>query len=194
MGTKRQKFLSTGDVACYCEVTGTAVLKWIDAGKLPVFTTPGGHYRILKTDFRVFLEDYGMFIDDGFFGRERKRILIVDDEPAVVGFIEGTLRLEGDYELATAYDGFEAGHQLIAFQPDLIILDLMLPGVDGFEVCQRVKTNPDTQHVRILAVTGFATEENIEKALQAGADDYLEKPLKLEDLTVKVQQLLAPEQ
>lgn len=192
---KKERFLSTGDMANYCEVTSAAVLKWIDSGKLPVFTTPGGHYRVLRTDFRDFLTRHGMFIDEGFFGKSqgRKRILIVDDEPAVVAFIEEALRLEGDYDLATAYDGFEAGHQLAIFKPDLIVLDIMLPGMDGFEICRRLKTDPAMSHVKVLAVTGFATEENIEKILGYGADDFLAKPLKLADLKKKVHELLADE-
>jgi len=190
---KKERFLSTGDIANYCEVTSAAVLKWIDSGKLPVFTTPGGHYRVLRTDFRDFIARHGMFIDEGFFGKSqgRKRILIVDDEPAVVAFIEEALRLEGDYDLATAYDGFEAGHQLAIFKPDLIVLDIMLPGMDGFEICRRLKTDPAMSHVKVLAVTGFATEENIEKILGYGADDFLAKPLKLADLKKKVHELLA---
>lgn len=134
-----------------------------------------------------------MFVDEGSFGKghARKRILIVDDEPAVVSFIEGALRLEGEYEVSTAYDGFEAGHQLAIFEPDLIVLDIMLPGMDGFEICRRVKSDPRTSHVKVLAVTGFATEENIEKILQYGADDYLAKPLKLEELKRKVHELLS---
>ena len=190
---KKERFLSTGDMANYCEVTSAAVLKWIDSGKLPVFTTPGGHYRVLRTDFRDFITRHGMFIDEGFFGKSqgRKRILIVDDEPAVVAFIEEALRLEGDYDLATAYDGFEAGHQLAIFKPDLIVLDIMLPGMDGFEICRRLKTDPAMSHVKVLAVTGFATEENIEKILGYGADDFLAKPLKLADLKKKVHELLA---
>lgn len=192
---KKERFLSTGDIANYCEVTSAAVLKWIDSGKLPVFTTPGGHYRVLRTDFRDFLTRHGMFIDEGFFGKSqrRKRILIVDDEPAVVAFIEEALRLEGDYDLATAYDGFEAGHQLAIFKPDLVVLDIMLPGMDGFEICRRLKTDPAMSHVKVLAVTGFATEENIEKILGYGADDFLAKPLKLADLKKKVHELLADE-
>jgi excisionase family DNA binding protein len=189
---RRQRFLTTGDIASYCEVTSAAVLKWIGSGKLPVFTTPGGHYRILRTDFRNFLLYHGMFIDEGFFGkgRGRKRVLIVDDEPTVVTFIEGALLLEGKYELATAGDGFDAGQQVITFNPDLIILDIMLPGMDGFEVCRRVKTDAATQHIKILAVTGFATEENVRRILHTGADDYLAKPLKLQDLQDKVAELL----
>lgn len=189
---KRHRFLTTGDVASYCEVTSAAVLKWIDAGKLPVFTTPGGHYRILRSDFRDFLAQHGMFIDEGYFGKghTRKRILIVDDEPAVVTFIESTLRLEGKYELAAASDGFEAGQQVATFKPDLIVLDIMLPGMDGFEVCSRVKTDPATTNVKVLAVTGFATEENIRKILNAGADDYLGKPVTIQDLREKVEELL----
>jgi excisionase family DNA binding protein len=194
--TKRHRFLTTGDIAAYCEVTNAAVLKWIDSGKLPVFTTPGGHYRVLRNDFRSFLVQHGMFVDDGFFGKShsRKRILIVDDEPTVVDFIESALRLTGGYELATATDGFDAGQQVITFEPDLIILDIMLPGMDGFEVCTRVKTDPATAHVKILAVTGFATEENIQRMLHAGADDCLGKPLKIQDLREKVEQLLGAEE
>jgi excisionase family DNA binding protein len=189
---RRRRFLTTGDIAHYCEVTNAAVLKWIDSGKLPVFTTPGGHYRVLRNDFRYFLIQHGMFVDDGFFGKShsRKRILIVDDEPSVVTFIESALRLVGTYELATATDGFDAGQQVVAFEPDLIILDIMLPGMDGFEVCTRVKTDPTTAHVKILAVTGFATEDNIQRILHAGADDYLGKPLKIRELREKVEHLL----
>ncbi len=192
---KRNKFLSTGDVAEYCEVTSAAVLKWIDAGKLSGFTTPGGHYRILRADFRDFLLRHGMFVDQNYFGRgkDKKRILIVDDEPSIVTFIEGALRLEGKYELAAAMDGFDAGQQVITFEPDLIILDIMLPGMDGFEVCRRVKTEEATQHVKVLVITGFATEENIEKMLHVGADDYLAKPLGLEELQQKVRELLGEE-
>jgi len=190
---RRQRFLTTGDIANYCEVTNAAVLKWIDSDKLPVFTTPGGHYRILRTDFRDFLLHYGMFVDERYFGRgrTRKRVLIVDDEPTVVTFIESALRLEAKYDLATAADGFEAGQLVVSFEPDLIILDIMLPGMDGFEVCRRVKSDVATQYVRILAITGFATEENIRKILHAGADDYLAKPVKLHDLREKVADLLS---
>jgi excisionase family DNA binding protein len=189
---RRQRFLTTGDIASYCEVTNAAVLKWIDSGKLPVFTTPGGHYRILRTDFRDFLLHHGMFIDEGYFGKahSRRRILIVDDEPTVVAFIESALLLEGKYELATATDGFDAGQQVVTFNPDLIILDIMLPGMDGFEVCRRVKTDSATQRIKILAITGFATEENVRRILHTGADDYLAKPLKLQDLQEKVAELL----
>ncbi len=66
----------------------------------------------------------------------------------------------------------------------------MLPGVDGFEICRRVKEDPATQDMRILVITGFATDENVEKVLRYGADEYLEKPLKLRDLREKVHELL----
>jgi excisionase family DNA binding protein len=189
---RRDRFLTTGDVAQYCEVTSAAVLKWIDAGKLRGFTTPGGHHRILRADFRDFLTRYGMFVDDGFFGKgaTKKRVLVVDDEPSVVSFIEEALRLEGKYEIEAAIDGFDAGQQLATFQPHLIVLDLMLPGMDGFEVCRRVKSTAATAHVKILVITGFPTEENIERILHIGADDYLAKPLKLQDLQDKVGKLL----
>jgi CheY-like chemotaxis protein len=191
-----ERFLSVRDmvdmVGC-CEVTPTGALNWIDSGESPVFNTPGEHYRILRTDHTAFLHRYAMFMDEGLFGRTRakKRILIVDDEPAVLSFIEATLHLEAEYELATASDGLDAAHQLAIFEPDLVVLDIMLPGMDGFEICRRLKSDPAMSRIKVLAVTGFATEENIQKILHYGADDYLAKPLKLEDLKAKVHQLLA---
>jgi CheY-like chemotaxis protein len=133
-----------------------------------------------------------MFVDQSFFGKgsNKKRILVVDDEEAVVSFIEGALLLEGKYEVAAATDGFDAGQQVVTFEPDLIILDIMLPGMDGFEVCRRVKTDVATQHIKVLAITGFASDENIEKILRMGADDYLAKPLKLQELHQKLEELL----
>lgn len=187
----QDRLLTTGDVARYCQVSPVTVFRWIRSGKLKAYTTPGGHHRIRQSDFRGFLLNSGMPIDQAFFSEgNSKRILIVDDQPDALAVITRALA-KGPYETETAMDGFEAGMKLSDFQPDLLILDLMMPRVDGFEVCKLVRSNPFHQHVRILIVTGYANEENIARALEAGADDYLEKPLNLHELQQKVQALLA---
>lgn len=186
----KDKLLTTGDVARYCQISPVTVFRWIRSGKLQAHTTPGGHYRIRRSDFRDFLISNGMPVEEAFFSeRDHKRILIVDDEPNTLQVITRALR-EGSYELDTATNGFEAGIKLSDFGPDLLILDLMMPRVDGFEVCELVRSNPAYQNVRILIVTGYGSEENIARALEAGANDYLKKPLNIHELRQKVETLL----
>jgi len=78
----------------------------------------------------------------------------------------------------------------VSFDPHLVILDLMMPGLDGFKVCAQVKSDPDTEHIKVLIVTGFGSEDNIERALRLGADGYLLKPLSVEQLQERVEDLL----
>jgi excisionase family DNA binding protein len=187
----KDKLLTTGDVARYCQVSPVTVFRWIKDGKLKAYTTPGGHHRVRQSDFRTFLISSGMPIDEGFFsGRTHKHILIVDDEPDVIEIVSRALK-EGPYELETATDGFEAGMKLSDFKPDLLILDLMMPRVNGFEVCELVRSNSTHHQVKILIVTGYANEENIARALEAGADDYLAKPLNIHELQQKVKEMLS---
>ena len=186
------KPLTTRDVAEYCHVTPVGVQQWIKAGKLKAYTTPGGHYRIQKRDFKKFLEKYGMPIDEAFFsdGTVRK-LLVVDDEPNIVELVIRLLSTNGgNYRFASAYDGYEAGLQVASFKPELVLLDLMMPRVDGFEVCRKIKTSPDTSHIKVLVITGYLEETNIQKIAKCGADDWLAKPLKAVELKNKVAQLL----
>jgi len=184
--------LTTGDVAKYCHVSQVAVVKWIKAGKLKAYRTPGSHYRILPKDFLEFLEKYQMPVPPDFHDKERKkRVLIVDDDPAVVGAISTALEQdEYDYEIASASDGYEAGIQVATFHPDLVILDIMMPELDGFEVCRKIKSDPKTQHIKILVLTGYPDEANIKRMLAYGADKCMAKPLNISELRESVAELL----
>ena len=188
---RNDKPLTTGRIAAYCQVSHVTVLKWIKSGKLRAYTIPSGHYRVQEEDFKDFLIAHNMPVDGSFFGETSKRILVVDDEPTVVSLIVDVLQENGrGYELATASDGFEAGLQVAGFKPDLIILDLVLPRADGFEVCQRVKSDPATKHIKVLLVTAYPEAITEERFLTCGADDYLIKPLQVGDLRDKVKTLL----
>ena len=185
------EILTTADVARYCHVTTDGVLKWIRAEKLKAFSTPGGHYRIYKNDFRGFLEKFSMPIDQGFFTVERPRILVVDDEPVIVEIISRSLTDETEgYMIDTAVDGYEAGYKLGKFRPDLVIMDLMMPGMDGFELCRRIRTNPTTTSTRVLAITGYPGGSTLERIYDVGADLCMVKPLQLDTLRKEVSRLL----
>jgi excisionase family DNA binding protein len=184
------RLLTTSEVANYCQVTNDGVVKWIKARKLKAYSTPGGHYRIRKSDFKEFLGRYGMPVDPEFFAEEKKRILVVDDETTIIEIITQALGDATSYQLNSARDGYEAGLKIGTFRPDLIILDVMMPQMDGIEVCKRIKANPDTETIKVLAITGHPEEGNIDKAYRNGADLCLIKPLQMDHLRREVSRLL----
>lgn len=181
--------LTTGEVAAHCRVSYETVNQWIKAGKLKAYTTPGRHHRIQAEDFRKFIAEHNLPPLEAPRA-DRFKILIVDDEPSVVKMMAKELAKTERYEIATAADGFEAGIQVARFQPDLIILDLIMPNMDGFKVCQQIKNDPETQPIAILVITGYPTDENLQRALECGADYCLAKPLQLPELNQRVDALL----
>jgi excisionase family DNA binding protein len=185
------KPLTTGDVARYCHVSQVGVLKWIKNGKLKAYSTPGGHYRIQRQEFREFLQQYKMPVDERFFSGHDKRILVIEHDPKErASIFQALLADSTQYSCASASDGFEAGRQVAAFKPDVIILDLMLPGIDTFELCRQIKSNPETEHIRILGVTERTKSDLIERLTASGAEGCLTKPLRPETLKSNVRKLL----
>ncbi|GMR05013.1 MAG: response regulator [Thermodesulfobacteriota bacterium] len=169
---------TTGEVAGFCDVTINAVKKWIHSGKLDAFRTPGGHYRVKRADFLAFVAKYKLDVKEKMFP-DKRRILVVDDEKNVVEYIKGALESSGDnYEIETASDGYEALIKVGDFKPELLILDIRMPKIDGFEVCRRIKGDEHTKDIKILAVTAYG-KEDMDKILGCGADYCLSKPLKL---------------
>lgn len=109
---------------------------------------------------------------------ETRRILIVDDDPQVCSYLKSLFAKFRDLAITEqVQDGFEAGLMIHNFQPNIILLDLMMPGIDGYEVCRLIKSQPATRHIRIIAITGFHTEDNIKRIIEAGAETCLAKPI-----------------
>jgi excisionase family DNA binding protein len=189
-----RRFFTTSEVANYCAVTNDGVLKWIKSGKLRAFSTPGGHYRVSAEDFRSFLEKYEIPIDESFFrGGERQRtVLVVDDEPNIRDIVQRLLReIDTNLRIEEACDGYEAGIKIGSLHPDLIIMDVMMPRVDGISLCRSIRENPDTQAIKVLAITAFPEQDNVKKMYDAGADLCLIKPLQFEHFRLEVMRLLS---
>jgi excisionase family DNA binding protein len=166
------RYLTTGEVASRCQVSVGTVKNWIEAGQLEAFRTPGRHFRIRASELRRFQAAYGFGIDSD----EAPRILVVDDQHESLELALDTLkdhvpgaRIEG------ACGGYEALLKIGSFQPHLLVLDLRMPGLDGFEVCRRVKEAPATKATKIVAMTGFEDEQAEQLALTCGADAFLTK-------------------
>lgn len=119
------------------------------------------------------------------------RILIVDDHPQNIELLDAYLsESDIDCTLETAHDGREALAKVASFQPDLILLDIMMPHVSGFEVCERLKSDPATKSIMILMVTALSDLGDIERAVAAGCDDYLNKPVNKFELLKRVANML----
>ena len=180
----------------YCRVTPQTIVNWINAGKLSAYKTAGGHRRIEKADLDSFLKEHGMpafdqHSEDKGTEDSRKKILVVDDDPVIVETITTSLEEdEHNYLVLSAKDGFEAGIQVTHFKPDLLILDIMMPDIDGYEVCRRVKTSKLTEHTKVIVLSGYLDEENYRKMREYGADRCFSKPLPLQELKKEIALLL----
>jgi two-component system alkaline phosphatase synthesis response regulator PhoP len=119
-----------------------------------------------------------------------KKILIIEDDPGTTRFLVYTLEQEG-YKVLSVADGLEGLRQTQYEHPDLIILDIMLPGMDGYEICHRLRQKPETLTVPVLIVSGRARQDDKNVGLRMGADDYLSKPVDPQTILAKVETLLA---
>jgi len=124
--------------------------------------------------------------------QKKSKILIVDDEPDTVELLKKRLRFEG-YDTLEAYDGAECLKQTAAGNPDLVILDVMMPDMDGYEVCRRLKSNRSTAHIPVLMLTAKRELESKIKGLDVGAHDYLAKPFDYKELSARIKSLLSME-
>ncbi len=187
MSDNETKAYTTFQAAKICHVTHHSIKNWIRQGLIKASRTPGGHYRILQEDLDSFRENFDMF------PRERtpakKKIMIVDDDPDALAMMEKILSNEG-YELIKVSNATEVGLKAAQMTPDLILLDFLMPELDGFQVCRVLRESELTADTPIMAVTCLSKEEEIERIFEAGADDYLAKPFKVEQLLEKTSELL----
>jgi excisionase family DNA binding protein len=184
--SKRKTHLTPNEVAELLMVNPVTVRQWAARGLLRSLTTPGGHRRFLLSDVEEFARSRGSAPVPRHSGRP-DRVLIVDDD-AQLGLYIAELIKSRDPRVATevARDGFEAGLKVESFRPHALVLDLMMPGIDGFEVCRRLRARPTLNHVRIVAITGLHSPENVERIMTAGADACLPKPLDPERLLAEL--------
>ncbi len=177
----KQSF-STSEVAKYCHVTADTIRKWAEAGRIHVFKTPGGHRRIRREDLIRFLRENSIPIHEDL-DNSGVKILVVDDEKAVISVIRRFLeRAQTPFQIEIAMDGYDAGHQVATFRPDVIFLDLRLPGIDGFEVCRRIKADADTLTTEVIAMTGYYEGDVAQRIVELGASMLMQKPFTPDDL------------
>lgn len=172
-----KKYLTPKEAAAYLNVSTESIRNWTKAGKLNAVTTLGGHRRFYQEDIDKFIATYSKEIPKV----NQTRILVVDDNQQFVRTIEDYLKLSNeDIAFEKAYDGFEAGHKVTLFKPSIIFLDLVMPNINGIEVCRYIKKNEETRHIRVIAMTGFISETTMKDFMDAGAERVLAKPFDYE--------------
>lgn len=193
---KKVRIFSALEVANICGVVNQTAINWIKNGYLKAFTTPGGQYRVYSEDLIDFLSSRNMRMPKELLelteGRVSfQKILIVDDDEALNNMVRQFLEKKfPDFAVLQAYDGFEAGKQVAEERPGLIVLDVDLPGINGHELCKKIKADPNLGAPKILTITGLDDPAVKDEIMKEGADAFMSKPLDFDELPGVILDLL----
>src|SRR5258706_15740436 len=180
---------TTGEAAEICKVSQQTIIRCFDSGRLKGFRVPGSRFRRIPREALIaFMKENGIPADA--LNNGKRRILVVDDDPEIVELFVDVLERDGRFEVKTASSGYDAGMLTQEFNPDLIILDYMLPGINGNVVCQTLRQNPAFEHVKIIIVSAVLKQEETNDLLKAGAHEFVKKPFNIEKLIERVGELL----
>ena len=192
---KMKSLFTTGEAAQICNISQQTIIRCFDSGRLDGFRIPGSRFRrIPRENLIKFMKDNGIPLDNLNTEKNGKiKVLIVDDDVEIVELMVDVLSRDGRFDLQTAGSGYEAGLKTEQFRPDVIILDYMLPDVNGNIVCATIKSNPDFESIRIIIVSGVANPEEVQDLLNAGATEFIKKPFNIADLVGRILQVVDKE-
>lgn len=180
---------TTGEAAKICKVSQQTIIRCFDSGQLKGFRVPGSRFRRIPRDILFkFMKDNGIPTDALESGK--RKALVVDDDEELVELIRDVLHADGRFEVRVANNGFDAGMMVKEYRPDIIVLDVMLPDINGKEVCQRVRSDSSLDDVKIICISGMVEQDKIADLRASGANDFMQKPFEIEALVERMCQLL----
>ena len=186
--TKKTVF-TTGEVAEICKVSQQTVIRCFDSGRLNGFRVPGSRFRRIPREALIqFMKENNIPLDQLEMGK--RRVLVVDDDPAIVEMLVELLERDGRFEVQTAATGFDAGLRTKEFRPDVIVLDYMLPDINGNGVIRSIRSDSTMSDVKIIIVSGVVSREDVASLLDCGADDFMQKPFSIEQLVKRITELV----
>jgi excisionase family DNA binding protein len=192
---RANRFLTSAEVAEHVGVSARTVSNWIRDGHLRAHRTPGGHARVGSEDLRHFLDERGIRPlptpaphPAASPNPERVRILFIDDDENLHEIIREVLEANG-FEVQTARHGFLAGYLIAHFRPRAIVLDLMMPGLDGFEVLSLLRQRPEARALPVIACTSMRGADVESRAREAGFAAYVKKPLDFRNLVALLREV-----
>ena len=183
---------TTGEAAKICKVSQQTIIRCFDNGSLKGFRVPGSRFRrIPRHELYSFMRDNGIPTDALESGK--RKALIVDDDQDLVELLADAFARDGRFDVKTANNGFDAGMLVKEFRPDVVVLDIMLPDINGKEVCQRVRGDKTLEQVKIICISGMVEQDKIADLRAAGADDFMQKPFQVDKLMERACDLLEME-
>ncbi len=185
----QKSVFTTGEVAEICQVSQQTVIRCFDSGKLKGFRVPGSRFRRIPRESLIqFMKENNIPLEQLELGK--RRVLVVDDDPAIVEMLMELLERDGRFEVQTAANGFDAGLRTKEFRPDVIVLDYMLPDINGNAVVRRIREDPSLSSVKIIIVSGVVNRQDVDELLKCGADGFLQKPFSIEQLVKRIMELV----
>ena len=183
---------TTGEAAKICKVSQQTIIRCFDSGQLKGFRVPGSRFRRIPRDqLFAFMKDNGIPTEALESGK--RKVLIVDDDEDLVVMMREAFEQDGRFEIRTANNGFGAGMAVKEFRPDLVILDVMLPDINGKEVCVRVRSDANLDEVKIICISGMVEQDKVADLKAAGANQFMQKPFTVDKLLAQSCELLALE-
>lgn len=192
MNQKRIQIYSALEIANMCGVVNQTAINWIRNGYLKAFNTPGGQYRVYKDDLVEFINARGMRMPESLQdlegkGANWKTLIVIDDDTALNNAIKAYLTKNiPELTVFQSFDGFDAGAQLAEKKPGFVILDLALPGMNGQELCKRIKTDPTFGKPYVIVITALEEAGLEEELSRMGADSFYRKPLEMHDILATI--------
>lgn len=176
---------TTGEAAKICNVSQQTIIRCFDSGQLKGFRVPGSRFRRIPRDVLYkFMKDNGIPTDALESGK--RKALLVDDDEELVEMLRDVLEADGRFEVRIANNGFDAGMMVKEYHPDIIVLDVMLPDINGKEVCQRVRSDSAMDDVKIICISGMVEQDKIADLKASGANDFLQKPFDVDSLVERM--------
>ena len=186
---RNKAVFTTGEAAEVCKLSQQTIIRCFDSGQLQGFRVPGSKFRRIPRKALVkFMEDNGIPMDA--LGSDKVRVLVVDDDPQILELFVDVLQEDGRFEVATAQTGYDAGVMTQQFKPDIVVLDYMLPDVNGNVVCRTIRENPELSNIKILVISGMVDPAEVDRLMEAGADDFIKKPFNIERVIERVMELV----
>jgi excisionase family DNA binding protein len=189
MAMTTKTVFTTGEAAKICKVSQQTIIRCFDNGSLKGFRVPGSRFRRIPRDqLYAFMKDNGIPTDALESGK--RKVLIVDDDEELMELLNDVFAKDGRFDIRTANNGFEAGMSVKEFRPDLVVLDVMLPDINGKEVCQRIRSDDSLESVQIICISGMVEQDKVAELKAAGANDFMHKPFNVDRLLDRACDLL----
>ncbi|MCZ6445885.1 MAG: response regulator [Planctomycetota bacterium] len=188
-GWAGKQVFTTGEAAEICKVSQQTIIRCFDSGRLTGFRVPGSRFRrIPRKDLLQFMKSNDIPTDA--LESTKRRVLVVDDDEQIIELFLDVLSRDDRFEVKSARTGYDAGVLTEQFRPHLVLLDYMLPDINGNLVCDRIRSNPELAGTKIIVISGVVNQDEIDTLLRSGADDFVKKPFNIEKLIERMSEIL----